>query len=151
MKTKYDWNTLKALFYTSDIMEAKLFFESQWYSYNAHIAKHTIWWREAKKARLRWLKDKVIEGAEKEFIKTYKPDIQELWKYHKILIGIIAKKLVSLAQKEKDADDIFVWDIEKLWKMVKTEKNEPTVVSENNNNNTWKIWVDGEIIIKLPE
>lgn len=148
---KYDWHSLKAEYFKSDIIDVKGFFESIWHSHNTHIIKNTKGWNLEKKKWKKELKQKVIEEAEKEFIKTYKPDIEELGKYHKALMWIIAKKLNSMAKKETDAEDIFVSDVERLWKMVKTEKNEPTSISDNTNRQDWPIDFGGVIEVKLPE
>jgi len=134
---KYDRETLKWQYFQSDIVNVKQWRESIGNTYSAHITVNTKWRTEDKKARKESLVDKVMEVAEQEFIETYKPDIKELWKYHKLIMWIVAKKLVSMAKKEKDADDIFVWDVEKLRKMIKVEKNEPTAVTKT----TWDIKV----------
>ena len=148
---KYDWNTLKADYFKSDIIDVKGFFESIWYSHNTHIVKNTKGWSVEKKKWKKELKQKVIEKAEEEFIETYKPDIKELWLYHQALMAIIAKKLKSMANKDTEAEDIYVADVERLWKMIKTEKNEPTVVSDNTNRQDWPIDFWGVIEVKLPE
>ena len=128
---KYDRKTLKWQFFQSEALDIKTWWESIGNRYNPYITEQTKGWTVDKKTRKESLVDKVMEVAEQEFIETYKPDIQELWKYHKLIMWIVAKKLVSMAKKEKEADDIFVWDIEKLRKMIKTEKNEPTVVTRS--------------------
>ena len=145
---KYDRNTLKAMFFQSEILDVKGFFESIWHRHNTHIVKNTKGWTEEKKKFKEDLKNKALEQAEKEFIENYKPDAKELGKYHKILIWVIAKKLVSLAKKDTEAEDIFVSDIERLWKMIKTEKGEATTVNKNMDDGTLKI--TGDIEIELP-
>ena len=128
---KYDRKTLKWQFFQSEILDIKTWWEWLGNKYNSGIQRNALWRKLEKEKRKESLVDKVMEVAEQEFIETYKPDIQELWKYHKLIMWIVAKKLVSMAKKEKEADDIFVWDIEKLRKMIKTEKNEPTVVTRS--------------------
>ena len=128
---KYDRKTLKWQFFQSEILDVKTWWKSIGNKYIPYITEQTKGWTVDKKTRKKGLVDEVMEVAEQEFIETYKPDIQELWKYHKLIMWIIAKKLVSMAKKEKEADDIFVWDVEKLRKMIKTEKNEPTVVTRS--------------------
>lgn len=134
---KYDWETLKWQYFQSEILDVKGWWENIGNIYSPYITEKTKGRTEDKKKWKESLVDKVMEVAEQEFIETYKPDIKELWKYHKLIMWIVAKKLVSMAKKEKDADDIFVWDVEKLRKMIKVEKNEPTVVSKT----TWDIKV----------
>lgn len=148
---KYDRETLKGQFFQAEELDVKTWWEWMWKWYSSVITRNTSWWKDEKKKRKEWLVDKVMEVAEQEFIETYKPDIKELWKYHKLIMWIVAKKLVSMAKKEKDADEIYVWDVEKLWKMIKVEKNEPTAVTKT----TWDIKVipiseeDKEMVDKL--
>ncbi len=131
MKPKYDRSVLKWMFFKSDIIDVKSFFENIWHSYNRHITINTKWRQQEKKRRTAELQTKAIETAEEEYIKKYKPNTKQLEKFHELIMLTIWKKILSLTSKDKDADDIYTKDIETLWKMVKTEKWEPTSISKD--------------------
>lgn len=130
---RYKWNRdeIKAAYFNSPIMELKKFlFDNYKIKRSWQVAERTAPWRKEKDELLKRAHDEAIRQTEEKLIEYYKPDIKELWKMHKLIMMVITKKIAHMARAE-NMEQIFSSEVEKLWKMIKVEKNEPITVNKN--------------------
>lgn len=148
-KTTYNWDKLKIQFLTSKYKTV-----AEWWRNtqgteevpeNWNFKKQTKWWSE-EKAEI-W--KQAIEESKEEVKKSYVPDIEDLNNLHKDAIGLIkltlhkmkgGKAKITLEDwNTREISDVDIGDLEKIWKIIKVEKNEPIKFTENNTNHsfTW--------------
>jgi len=133
-RVKHNWTEIRAAYMKSDAIDVAPFvMQNYWIDvsgWNSHA--NTKWWRDEKLSMLDRAKAKAMEETEKKMVEAYKPTMEELWEMHK---GINLLFKASIKKAIKDSIDPKTWEIlvspnifelEKLWKIVKTEKGEPT-------------------------
>jgi hypothetical protein len=136
---KIDWSARKLEFLESDFLEVAEFFRHllgtnklPW-----NIKLKTKWWSKDKAQWLGKIREKVLEEAEKEMIKLRKPDMQKLWNIHKNIFNMLVEYSNQIIWKwNPSIPKISIKELKTLREIVKTEKWEPTRVSENKNINT---------------
>ena len=104
---------------------------------NGAIAKQVHGWADEK----REIKRQALEKAKLEMYRNYAPDPAVLWEMHKWVITLMQASIQNELKKclsiwpdgkvngiKKTAD---ISTLERLWKMVKSEKQEPTEVYDD--------------------
>jgi hypothetical protein len=154
MRTKYNWSQLKVDYFKSKIMDVKEYFETTLSLYNPYITEMTTWRKDEKLEMLKGAKDEAMIQLKKEMAEVYKPSAKEMWNLHQLLIWIATRKILKwakdtapvdkdwnvLPENEDNLDRLYLSDLERLRKIVKTEKNEPTTVSQVD----WTLWSKNE-------
>ena len=97
---------------------------------------------EEKQKRKDWIVEKALAKKQKELANKMEISFDDLLQAKKTIIDLLQAKLKQYA-KELESEDWEVYinmkDLEKIWKITKTELGEPTFVSKNENKDefTW--------------
>lgn len=137
-KAKYDWEWMKAEFLWWEWLEVTDYlrykFGANEYQRDWNISVQTQWWASEKKQMIELAQKNALAKAQKELEKRYKPDMKQLWEMHKMTI-LLAQAWLQYLAKESIEDWKAVkmpdmYNVEKIWKMVKVEKEEPTEINK---------------------
>jgi len=141
-QTKFDYHALKLEYFASDIDEIKWFRLDKGLNYNSRVATMTKGRGEEKQKRKDWIIEKALAKKQKELADKMEISFDDLLQAKKTIIDLLQAKLKQYA-KELESEDWEVYinmkDLEKIWKITKTELGEPTFVSKNENKDefTW--------------
>lgn len=158
-KKSYNWDKLKAQFLISkykNVSERRRNIQgTEEVPENWNFKKQTKWWAE-EKAEIR---KQAIQETKEEIKESYKPDIEELNSLHKDAIWLIkltlhkmkgGKAKITLEDwNTREISDVDIGDLEKIWKIIKVEKNEPIKFTEEKLKATISQWLDEEEKTKL--
>ena len=135
--TKYDYSALKLEFFQSDYDEVQAFFEHKWSKgTNWNILKNTKGRSKEKKERKDKIIEKALERKQNELAKKLEIPMEQLLESKKVTIQLTRKKLKYYwDMKDSEIKNIDLSDLEKIYKITKTELWEPTSVSKNENTN----------------
>lgn len=145
-KKKYNWQKIEKQFLSSKFDEVKPFFEDKYKTYNSHIKFKTKNWAENKLQLRQKAFYRAKEDIEKELIEYYKPDIQELWQMHRLLIQLTKWIINDFVKKYNSAENMTIKDLKILREMIKCEKWEPIRVDKS--EIWWKVWQAINFIIE---
>ena len=148
-RAKHNWTEIRAAYMKSDAIDVAPFTRENYgidtTGWNG--ANQVKWWREEKLAMLERAKAKALEETEAKMVEIYKPSMEELSEMHK---GINLLFKASIKKAIKDSIDSKTWEelvnpniyeLEKLWKIIKTEKWEPTSNIKQETKVTWTLEV----------
>ncbi len=138
VKAKYDWEWMKAEFLWWEWLEVTDYlrykFGADEYQRDWNISVQTQWWASDKKQLIESSKAKAMIQAWKELEKRYKPSMKQLWEMHKMAIllsqawlNFIAEECIKDWKAVKMPD---MYNVEKIWKITKIEKEEPTEINK---------------------
>lgn len=134
---KYDYSALKMEFFQSDHDELKAFLSEKWVNYTSWgIAKQTTGWTKEKQERKAQIVEKALKKKQEELAQKLQIPMEQLFESKKATILLTRKKLKYFAELDKESiGDIDIGDIEKIYKIIKTELWEPTKITTNTNIN----------------
>ena len=134
--TKYDYSALKLEFFQSDYDEVKSFLSGKWVKYNTKRWENTRGRTKEKKERKEKIVEKALERKQNELAKKLEIPMEQLLESKKVTIQLTRKKLKYYwDMKDSEIKNIDLSDLEKIYKITKTELWEPTSVSKNENTN----------------
>ena len=162
MITKYDWVDLKAKWFISPHHTVIAFLREEiWIKkYSWWIYTKTNKWSEEKLKLKMEAKDEARDNAKKILVQMYTPTEKQLSEIHESLILTIHAKAVANTQKIKTMPDwtiiippdINMGEIDRMWNIVKTEKGEPTKISEKDDFvPLWDGDEEEDVIFYLPD
>lgn len=141
-RVKYDWSKIKIEFFKSEFEAVAPFFRQNYdidLVKSGAVQRRVKGWQDEKNE----IKKKWVEDAKKIIAKNYVPTLEELSQMHQITINLVKVALqkemtdcitVDLKTGKQTASrtpDVAL--IEKLWRIIKAEKLEPTAVNKNEN------------------
>lgn len=133
--TKFDYNALKLEYFESEIDEIKWFRLDKGLNYNTRVATMTKGRGEEKKKRRDWIIEKALAKKQNELANKLQISIDDLLQAKKTIIDLLQAKLKKYSKELDDTWEVFInmKDLEKIWKITKTELGEPTIVAKNDN------------------
>lgn len=133
---KYDWDSLRMQFFTSQQKTVKGFLkEFVGIEENWNSRKNTLGWleqREVFKKEAQKLADEQLKQKMAEEI--YQPSLKELWEMHKATVDLIKVALMGIQQacvvtdkgKKKVIQIPNAQDLKRFWEMIRVEKGQST-------------------------
>ena len=144
-KTKYDYDALKREYFDSDEDEIKSFCIGKGLAYSSRVRAMTKGRGQEKKAHKEKLFEEYKEKQRKELLKKYEVPVEQLLESKLATIGLLRKKLkFFIDMKPEEIANMNMKEVEKIWKMLKTELWEPTTIQKNE----WKttLETDGPVV-----
>lgn len=134
---KYDYNALKLEYFKSEIDEIKWFRLDKGLKYNSRVATITKGRGQEKQKRKDEIVQKALEKEKNKLAKKLEIPVEFIFDIKKDALDLLRKKIDQIkAKSEIQQDDeekanINVADLERIWKIAKTELWEPTNVVKN--------------------
>lgn len=152
-QTKFDYDALKKEYFDSDIDEIKWFWIDKGLKYNSRVATMTRGRGQEKKAHKEKLFEEYKEKQRKELLKKYEVPVEQLLESKLATIGLLRKKLkFFIDMKPEEIANMNMKEVEKIWKMLKTELWEPTTIQKNEGKTTLETdWPVVQIVCKEDE
>lgn len=138
---KHDWNALKREFFRSKALTVSEFLRTKFgqdVDVDAGVFRNTNGWTTEKKEFMEDAHALAMENAKKKVATLYEPSAEELSEMHRATIQLYRAGLAREAERCYDPTTKKAIDtpdhkfLESAWKVTKTEKREPTEVSESN-------------------
>ena len=133
-QTKFDYHALKLEYFASEIDEVKWFRLDKGLNYNTRVATMTKWRWEEKQKRKNWIIEKALAKKQNELANKMEISFDDLLQAKKTIIDLLQAKLKQYAKDLNNWDwEVYVnmKDLEKIWKITKTELWEPTTIAKN--------------------
>lgn len=138
-KAPKDWDMMKLEYFKAETMDVSPFVKEKFgieTKGNGGIQRRLKGWREEKEE----IKAQAMRIAKEKVVQLYVPSVEELAQMHQGAITLFKAQLnKELADCIKDGKVIKMPDgvlIERVWRIVKAEKLEPTAVSKTENSIT---------------
>lgn len=141
---KYDYNALKLEYFKSEIDEIKWFRLDKGLKYNSRVSTITKGRGQEKQKRKDEIVQKALEKEKNKLAKKLEIPVEFIFDIKKDALDLLRKKLDQIKTKieippedeEKANNTINVADLERIWKIAKTELWEPTNVVKNEGKTT---------------
>ena len=138
-QTKYDYNALKLEYFKSEIDEIKGFRLSKGLAYSGRTRTMTSGRWQEKQKRKEEIVQKALEKEKNKLAKKLEIPVEFIFDIKKDALDLLRKKIDQIKAKseipqddeEKANNNINVADLERIWKIAKTELWEPTNVVKN--------------------
>lgn len=157
---KYDWERLKLEFMASESQDLRPWLESQigkTQAKSGQATKKTAGWAKEKTEFLGKIQARAIRELERDQAQNWKPKMKELGLMHNTIITLYKAALNKMFEESVDKATGKVikmpdlWDVDRIWKVVKTEKGEPITVTKSDNNHTGSLTLAGWYIALTKE
>lgn len=140
----FDYNALKLEYFQSEIDEIKGFWVAKGLKYNSKVGEHTRGRGQEKQKRKDEIVQKALEKEKNKLAKKLEIPVEFIFDIKKDALDLLRKKLDQIKTKieippedeEKANNTINVADLERIWKIAKTELWEPTNVVKNEGKTT---------------
>ena len=109
---------------------------------SGQMQKKTSGWLKEKEAMQEKIKKMAIANYEKEQAKNWKPSLKELGTMHQMATTLYKAGLTKMYKDciNKETGDVIkmpeFFDLDRVWRVIKTEKGEPINVTKSENNHT---------------
>lgn len=143
-QTKYDYNALKLEYFKSENDEIKSFRIDKGLTYSSRTREMTKGRGQEKQKRKDEIVQKALEKEKNKLAKKLEIPVEFIFDIKKDALDLLRKKIDQIKTKseipqedeEKANNTINVADLERIWKIAKTELWEPTNVVKNEGKTT---------------